>query len=987
MKTVLAVLLGFCLISAVYAGVERDLSLYIGGEQTPSSGPAGKHITTYHFENGDWGSFAWGCNGAVRVIKVIEGFAYIAGDFLECNNQFVGPMAKYDLTTGVYSSVLPSEASWQYAWDVTLDATVNSTTRGNWAAPSIVNWQFYKGNFYVVGLFAIDIELGYVNPLDNSTVTRINNVGVYNPRTNQWRQLGQGLNARVSSLWVQDENTIFFGGRFDRSGYGATYVPAFDPPGFVVYHEGHQVYGTGYMQYTIPFSSNKINGGFSLNGEVLSIWRGVIQREPSGERLNPPIGTPEPSRLTLILGGDFDGGVIFQQDSMPWEYADGGLWGGPVRRIVPDLDNNCIYFAGGFTQTGSAMYVTPDFAVVDLPGTNMSVGGFARWNYQNQIPRGGDWYNPLATSNSIPQPKWDSLEGGVSKTAATADVYDMSFEEVEGLIFLVGDFDLVGEESIQNIVSFDLNQRTYSPVGEGNEFSATLYAVTMGVYQSFWNNWEGAWTDHWHNGMLTCCTVERSIQCTNDVEVFEGTISADGSRASGNWMAAGNTQDGNRGKFALTMNNDNMGFSGWYTVDGENGRNSWNEAMIKSYRPDAMQCNQVDYAEGETLVGQWQLGVTTLLNICVTKGQVYASTNRERYYSGITGKGDKTIQAQWYDATGFGVSIFRQIDQDTAVENWFSGELRDLDITADCIEASTCGVGILWTRRVAVLSDEACRSEESRAYWEGGWFLGRLHNMLWLRQEGNGLIHGGYGVGIIEGEVVPDSNGNCIQGKWIEGGWDELDGVLRGSFNVCFDPRSDRRVFEGSLLIDHDIDGNVIVDKNGDPAPIHVRWASERYSYDVPSAKNAMMVTTSPQATFAGSWKRDDGEVLSLCVVTSHQTNEPEVRGSVSGRFYAGDKYVISATEIDQESGRNFATLTWWEENGTGFSIIRRVTDDMIQEHWAAGDPIRFDRALCTAETCQFADAGNAVLYQYIGQPIRPQCDANEEFFVQPTLV
>lgn len=875
----------------------------------------------------------------------IDGFLYLAGDFTECDNENLGPLVRYDVDRNVFQGLAPRNAVFRQnlAADPQFDLVY-----GEWGGPQILSWQYVEGELFIGGLFALTFENG----------DRWNNVAAVRLDTFEWRTFGQGLDGPVHALYVQDPETIFFGGSFNREGY--EHEEPFATPGFVVYHGDHPIY-SGFNPYTIAFTNNDFEEDWNIDGPVYAIWRGIIQTEPSGERLNPPTNQPEPARLTLVVAGGFTGGVLYQQDSFPWRRADGGVWGGPVRAMVAAPELNAFFFAGGFTTAGADGVPTGQHPSQGA----VPVGHFVRWNYQNWVPRGG---------NSRPQKVWDSLRNGVSG----GDVYDLSYSSSDGLIMLAGAF----TAPQPYVVAYDLAKGSYDPlvVDENGRavslFQDPLYAVEIGEHQRTWTAWEGQWTDEsWYGGVLSTCVDGNHFYASNNVVAFEGFVSHDGATVSGKWVRAGDSSEGARGIFALRLSTGNLLFEGWYQVNGQFGRTAWKEQRASAERPTLWTCNAVNTAEGASMGGVWRLGDGTVLNMCLSAGNAQGSTSAGRLYEGRSVLGGKTVHAQFYDDSGYGVSLFRQTSVDRAVENWFLGDLRDVD-DSRCIEGVTCGRSVVWTREQGVAeTGEACGANAGLNIWSGQWSLDAVNAVLYIQQGGDGLIHGAYGAGIIEGKVDP-ANSKHVTGHWVMPGFTQLVGQLRGSFNILMD--DDGHSFKGTYQIDENVEGEIITDGDGNPRPIVFVWASRRLSTEVPDSTLTQARAFDAGNTVAGRWAVDNGpyDFVDICV-TGDLMPKFEVVASAGSRWYEGDLVTITADSVDR-TGRTLATSSWFDDSGSGVSFIRRVGRLTVEENWYAGSPLSFDAAECRATTCNLADRGTySVTYKYVGPASRAECGVN----------
>lgn len=954
----------------------RDTTVYVGGEQTPSSGPAGSGISIYATQQDKWSSFNWGCDGGVRAVQIFDGYAYLAGDFGACDNHRMGPFAIYDIDREQFMSPLGDGQSWEYSWDVA----------GETWDKQIETLEVHDGIVYLGGQFRLHIGAD----------DYANNFVSYDPRTGTFKSYGRGLNGKVHSIFVQDARTIFLGGTFTRVGQVNDEDSLVRPetgllsPYWTVWHEDHELYGTGYGDYPLGVEQNDFADGddWVLDGPVRRIWRGLVQMEPNGDVLNPITKAPFAPKLTLILVGDFTGGVIYQQDDHYWRRADGGLWGGRVRDLAHLEKENAFLFVGSFSSAGHWNATNEEY---------VAANGFVRWNYQNNVPRGGRPFGQHLTdypptrgerypqklpehfSNSHHQKIFDGYENVLPEGS---EVYSVAVEQIDGLAVLAGDFNVVGQ--FQNLVGFDFVKRTYDKFGNGDEFSATLYTAIIGVRQQKWSEWGGVWTDNTHFGAeLHICVSGFKAVGTFGVGVFEGSVTPDGRGISGVYYLAGYNSIGNWGYFGLRLSTGNNGFTGWYSVDGQNGRWEWNEERLSSDRPSLYECNDVNRGSGGNLAATWVSGAQTI-SLCIISDDVYGSTSDGRWYWGKQRHGGKTAQLQFIDDEGFGVAMFRQTEENRAVESWFRGDYRDIKVS-NCEEVGDCIIGKVWSRTEFDATDAECQTQQDNAAWVGSFYESRNDNVIYLQQSGD-QIRGHGATSLFLGDIDPD-NSNHATGTWIYAGWGEKVGVLRGSFDIMLNDEG--RTIEGILSILENYDGNPIdSDDDGVSDSIDFNWRMTRVSSTFPDGELVM----SPGWDYVGvatildgRWEREeDGMIVDICSINPNGgRKKARVEGSRSdGRYFKGDLFndnlerVYETANFEDLSIASFSYENPKGKNGVG--LYRRVGYDTIQEVWMAGNPADNAVSECDSDTCQLTDRGStSTVYRYVGPTTERDCKAN----------
>ena len=201
-------------------------------------------------------------------------------------------------------------------------------------------------------------------------------------------------------------------------------------------------------------------------------------------------------------------------------------------------------------------------------------------------------------------------------------------------------------------------------------------------------SWSGVFTDEEFGGYFYLCPTanKNSVQgIYSEIGWIEGNIR--NKTLFGNWFTAGGDEN-NRGDFSITLSNDGLSFSGYYTSD-RGFQNAWkgNRLDISSDQfidrcfiiPEDDSENDDGNDDDFSVEGRWYYGKAPgdSFDICLTgKNEVevsysYNGGNSVGYATGFVSEG-KSIQLTWQEDNSNGVAIYRLISRNRLVESFWA---------------------------------------------------------------------------------------------------------------------------------------------------------------------------------------------------------------------------------------------------------------------------------------------------------------------------
>eukprot|EP01098_Paradermamoeba_levis_P000290 TRINITY_DN10295_c0_g1_i1.p1 TRINITY_DN10295_c0_g1~~TRINITY_DN10295_c0_g1_i1.p1 ORF type:complete len:297 (+),score=26.30 TRINITY_DN10295_c0_g1_i1:60-950(+) len=224
--------------------------------------------------------------------------------------------------------------------------------------------------------------------------------------------------------------------------------------------------------------------------------------------------------------------------------------------------------------------------------------------------------------------------------------------------------------------------------------------------------WTGSFSMTKLNATLKVCASGSTVTGGFGAGILFGQVSSDGCWI-GNFILA-DIED-NSGNFRLCPTNNFQGFSGYFQFAGRARQWVLDERRLDSQIPTSAQCFPYDETQtAATIFGRWTVGDDVDEFYQSPNGRIFS---RYKLWGGgfrelSSFSGGQLAAGTWWDGTGFGLVLFRLVDENTMLENWFTANsILELNIGGSCVSTDVCDFGVIWKRAPA---SETClgRNEE-----------------------------------------------------------------------------------------------------------------------------------------------------------------------------------------------------------------------------------------------------------------------------------
>ena len=413
--------------SQVFSIVAVNGNLYFGGDFRKADTIDAKRIVKWDGQK--WNAFAGGFSSRVNAIAVKGDDVYAGGEFREVDGK---------------------EEKYLAQWD-----------GQNWSGLGKIQDQSVDGEVFAIAINGNDVYVGGL--FTKAGGDTVNNIAKWDGVN--WSALGPGLNGKVTTI-VVDSGNVYVGGAFSFAGdLPVSRIAKWDGESWSSLGNGMN----GWV-YAIAVHGDDIyaGGSFTSAGDIWAMriarWDGLKWYALGGDGSLDGAGgiggwtynyvkSIKVYRDTIYVGGTFgrafyqDGFVraksIVKWDGEQWHAV--GSFGNVNGQIITSLsvDNGIIYAAGKFPRAG-------------LPQENKVV----RWDGVEWSDVGDEMYH---TANSSTGGKLNSLA------------------VVDGKIYVAGEFNLVGDKTVNYIAGWDGQE--WVSLGNGvNDYVFSLAADSMYLY-------------------------------------------------------------------------------------------------------------------------------------------------------------------------------------------------------------------------------------------------------------------------------------------------------------------------------------------------------------------------------------------------------------------------------------------------------------------------------------------------------------------------